>query len=514
MLSKFSLVRGPGPTTLLLAAALAGCAAGPDFVAPRPNLPAAWTAEALAPSTAAGTPGAISAAPVGDPNWWAQFNDPILSSLITRAAKANLDLSQALLRIAAARAQTDIAAGGRWPTLAANAGYTRQRISEATATTSLLASRNGRSGGVSGALPGLENPFPQAQVGFDASWELDLFGRVRRSVEAAEADAEASIDDSRDVLLSLEGEVARAYIDLRGAQRRSTVLEESLETARQLFDLTRERRQAGMGNDLDVANAGAQRTSTEALQPPVRARITQDINRLSFLLALDPAALAGELTGTAPLPPLPPEVPIGLPGDLVRRRPDIRAAEARLHAATARIGVATADMFPRLTLNAAVGFQAEHSGDLGRWASRFFSFGPQLDLPIFSGGRRQATVRLQDATAREAAVAYARTVLAAVHEVENALVAFRSEQSRRTSLDATAAQNRDALDLARQRYVSGVSSFLEVLDAERNRQQTELALTDSAMAGSIDLVALYKALGGGWILQGNDASPAYARAPD
>jgi NodT family efflux transporter outer membrane factor (OMF) lipoprotein len=195
---------------------------------------------------------------------------------------------------------------------------------------------------------------------------------------------------------------------------------------------------------------------------------------------------------------VPPELPVGLPSDLARRRPDIRRAEAQLHAATAQIGVAVADLFPRLTLNADAGIQASRFADLSSWAGRFFSLGPSLDIPIFSGGARQANVRLQDTKAQEAAIAYAGTVLSALHEVENALVAYGNELSRRASLEATLAQNRTALSLAQQRYQSGVAGFLDVLYAERTQQQTELSLTDSTATVSTDLVALYKALGGGW----------------
>jgi NodT family efflux transporter outer membrane factor (OMF) lipoprotein len=253
-----------------------------------------------------------------------------------------------------------------------------------------------------------------------------------------------------------------------------------------------------MGNDVDVANAAAQVTSTEALLPQATAQISQDINQLSLLLALPPGALRGELDSVKPVPPVPPEVPVGLPSDLARRRPDIRRAEAQLHAATAQIGVAVADLFPRLTLNADAGIQASRFADLSSWAGRFFSLGPSLEIPIFSGGARRANVQLQDTKAQEAAIAYAGTVLSALHEVENALVTYGTEQNRRASLEATLAQNRTALTLAQQRYQSGIASFLDVLDAERAQQQTELSLTDSTATVSIDLVALYKALGGGW----------------
>jgi NodT family efflux transporter outer membrane factor (OMF) lipoprotein len=491
---------------LLFGFLLSSCTLGPDFTPPKPDTPLGWTQAALQPGTKTDKQSSATTAPV-TAAWWAAFNDPTLTSLIARASSANFDLKQATLRIAEARAQRDITGAAQFPTLDANGGYTRQRISERTAFTSLLgglsgshgpAGASGPSGGVPSAIPSLPNPFDQYQWGFDASWEIDLFGRVRRSVEAADATAQASIEDRNDILVSLQGDVARAYIDLRAKQLRRSVLEDNLKSQREILDLTRDRARFGMGNDVDVANAAAQVTSTEALLPQATAQISQDINQLSLLLALPPGALRGELDGATPVPPVPPEVPVGLPADLARRRPDIRRAEAQLHAATAQVGVAVADLFPRLTLNADAGVQASRFADLSSWAGRFFSLGPSLEIPIFSGGARRANVRLQDTKAQEAAIAYAGTVLSALHEVENALVAYGSEQSRRASLEATLGQNRTALTLAQQRYRSGIASFLDVLDAERAQQQTELSLTDSTAMVSTDLVALYKALGGGW----------------
>lgn len=486
---------------------LAGCTVGPDFKAPKPDTPAGWTKDALQPVAKSQQPSSPSTAAI-DSAWWASFGDPTLTSLIARASAANLDLRQAVLRIAEARAQRDITAAAQFPSLSGNAGYTRERISEKTAFTSLLGSLGGAhgppgsssapAGGVSSAIPSLPNPFDQYQWGFDASWEIDLFGGVRRSIEAADATTQASVEDRNDMLVSLQGDVARYYIDLRASQLRRSVLEDDLASQRQILNLTRDRARVGIGNDVDVANADAEVTSTEAQLPPVTAEITQDINQLSLLLALPPGGLRAELDTAKPVPPVPPQIPVGLPADLARRRPDIRRAEAQLHAATAQIGVAVAQLFPQLTLNADVGIQAQRFADLSSWAGRFFSLGPSLEVPVFSGGARRATVQLQNVKAQEAAVAYAGTVLSALHEVENALTVYGTEQSRRAALARTLAQNRIALDLAQQRYQSGIASFLDVLDAERTQQQTELSLTDSTAAVSTDLVAVYKALGGGW----------------
>jgi NodT family efflux transporter outer membrane factor (OMF) lipoprotein len=466
-------------TPLATALFLAGCAVGPDFKAPQPNVPEQWSRQA---DSTAGTQ---------TQNWWSTFNDNGLTSLIERAAASNLDVRQAALRVTEARAQRDVAAAARWPQLSANAGYQRQRISENTTNGALLGA--GKNFGF-----GVPNPSDQYQLGFDASWEVDLFGRVRRSVEAADADEQASVEDHRDVLVTLFGDVGRTYVELRGAQLRASITRGALATQRDLLELTQQRQSVGLANDLDVSNAAALAANTEAQLPLLERQITQDVNQLSKLMGREPGALRSELEATQPVPPTPAAVPIGLPAELARRRPDIRRVEAKLHAATARVGVAVADLFPRLTLNASAGFQAQDVPDLTDWASRFLTAGPRLEIPIFSGGQRRATLQLQDVRAQEAAIDYARTVLGALHEVENALAAYGAEQDRHRSLETAVAHSRDALQLAQQRYESGVSSFLEVLDAERNVQQNELSLADSTTSLSTNLVALYKALGGGW----------------
>ena len=496
---------GPLVRTALIATLslpLFGCMVGPDFVPQKPDVPKGWIGTSPARGSTQARPSTATATPANDDAWWASFHDPVLTSLIERAAASNLDIRAAALRIAEARAQRRVAGADQWPSLSGNTSYENQRFSEKTAQGSLFGSL-GSLGGSSGvALPSYPNPYDQFQVGFDASWEPDLFGGVRRSVEAADADAQASVEDADDALVSLDGEVARAYIDLRNAQAHREITRDNLDTQREIEDLARLKMRAGLGNDLDVSNAAAQTTVTQAQLPLFKRQIDTDINQLSELLAREPGALQAELQTATAVPPVPPDVPIGLPADLIRRRPDIRAAEARLHAATARVGIAVADMFPRITLDASFGTQAERFPDLVQWASRFINIGPSLQIPIFKGGRRRATVHLQNIREKEAAVAYAKTVLSALHEVENALVAYNTEQNRQQSLQATVAHNRNVLSLARQRYRSGLTAFLDVLDAERTLQQTELSLADSTGAVSTDLVALYKALGGGWEGQG------------
>jgi outer membrane protein, multidrug efflux system len=476
---------------------LAACTVGPNFVRPTAQTPAHWSARATAPAASTVTEQSLEL-----DAWWQAFGDPVLSSLVERAVKSNLDLRTAVLRIDEARAQRAIAAAAYWPTLSLDASYTRERFSETTPTGKTFSSIG------TNHIPGIPsfsfpNPYNQFQLSAGASWEIDLFGRVRRSVEAANASLQVSVEDQRAVLVSVLADVAQSYVELRGAQSRLRTAKENLATVDELLDLTRRRRAAGLTTHIDVSNATAQSAVTQAQLPAFELEITQSINQLSRLLALEPEALREELdprgspAAAVPVPSAPAEVPIGLPAELARRRPDIREAEANLHAATAQIGVAVADLFPRLSLGANGGFQSASTGNLFEWASRFGSIGPSLDLPLFDRGRWK-TVRLYDVRAQEAALAYQRTVLDALHEVENALAAYAADQQRRAWLDTTVAQNRETLALSRQRYESGVVSFIDVLDAERTLQQNELSLDDSIAAVSTDLVRVYRALGGGW----------------
>ena len=477
--------------------ALGACAVGPDFQRPKAETPSAWSA-----ASSPATPSRADPRATAEAAWWTGFGDPELTSLIGRAAAANLDLQQAALRISQARAQKDVAAAQGLPSLNGDASWTGQRLSESTPTGKLFTQVGKVPGLPAGAGISIPNPYGQYQLGFDASWEIDLFGRVRRGVEAAKANVEAAAWDQRGAQVSLFGEVARAYVDLRGAQAKREVTRQTIATLNQLLDLARQRRGAGLSSDIDVARAAAQVSAAEAALPLLEGQIAADINQLSRLLDLQPGALAAELSAAKAVPPVPPTVPVGLPADLARRRPDILGAEARLHAAVAQQGVAIADLYPRLTLSASGGAQSQDLAHLLDWASRFGVIEPQVQLPVFDAGRRRANVRLQDARARDAALDYAKTVLGALHEVDDALTVYDAEQRRRASLDATVAQNRTAVDLAMDRYRSGVGDFLSVLDAQRAEQQNQLQQADSTTSVSTDLVALYKALGGGW-----DAAP-------
>jgi len=463
---------------------------GPNFVEPKPAVPAQWSATA----TGNGTEGAahVSPEPAHTAAWWSTFNDPTLTSLVEQSAGENLNVKEAVLRIEEAQAQVAVVAGGLWPNLSANASWSRQRLSTNTPSGAIFGLH------FPGLPPTLVNPYNQYQLGLGASWTLDLFGTERRALEAANAQMQAAVEGEHAALLSMVSDVAATYIDLRGAQARRAILVRSLATQRDLLQLTRDRRNAGLTSDLDVENATAEVGTTQAEVPLADREITFDINELSQLMAKPPEALRAELGQAQPVPPVPPNVPIGLPAELARRRPDIRQAEANLHAATAEIGIAISSYFPQLTLTAAGGYQSEGLSQLIRTASRFASLGPAIELPIFEGGRLHATVQLRRVQAKEAAVIYAQTVLTALNQVEDALAAYGADQARRASLETAVTASRNARLLARQRYESGVASFIDVLDAERTEEENEVALAEATTAVSADLVQLYRALGGGW----------------
>lgn len=489
-----------GATAALCAMLLAGCTVGPRYEPPTPDAPTAWKATDAVPPGAALS--VVSPAPIQDNAWWASFHDAELTSLVGRALTANLDARQAVLRIDEARAQRRIAAAGAWPALDATASYTDTRISERTSTSSIFGAlgggKTGAPPGVAAAIPGLVNPFSQYQYGLTGSWEIDLFGRIRRQVEAADADTAAAAEDARAVRVSLMAEVAGAYIDLRAAQARRAVTEENVATAQALVKLATDARAEGLGDDLDVASGKAELATAQATLPPLQTEIATDESQLALLLAAKPGALSAELENAKAIPPVPLQVPVGLPAELARRRPDIREAEARLHAAVALQGVAVANLYPRFTLDASFGLEASNPASLATWAARYFAAGPGLNLPVFDAGQRRQSVYIADIHAKEAALAYAQTVLAALHEVEDAITAYDQEQSRRAALQTAQSESRAALALAEQRYRAGSVSFRDVLDAQDRLQGAELALTTSTAATSEDLVTLYKALGGGW----------------
>lgn len=486
-------------TTVASALLLAGCTVvGPNFEAPQARTAPTWLRAKAKPAP---SPKSVPVAAPIDPDWWRIFGDPTLTALAKRVAAENLDVKVASVRMEESRAQLGAAQASLLPRLNANTSYTRQKASNtgqfATVPSALGAS--GASGSTAGGLqPVRLKAFDVFQFGFDASWELDLWGGIRRSVESATASAVASEEARRSVLLSSLAEVARDYIALRGTQAQLRIARDNVRTARQSLNLTQQRAAGGVTTDLDVANASAQLRNTTAQIPRLEALEAEEMNALSLLLGQPPNALRDELAATKPVPPVPPIVPVGLPSELARRRPDIRQAEAQLHAATADIGVAIADFYPKITLAGSAGLQSVYFGHVFDLNSKMFSLGPGLSVPLFDGGRLKSALHFRQAAQQEAALNYQKTVLVAWHEVDNALTAYAAEQARRDELLLAEADNRHALSLAQSRYQQGVADFLAVLDSERSLLATQLQLADSTATISANLVGLYKALGGGW----------------
>ncbi len=462
------------------AVVLAGCTVGPDFQPPTVDAPRSWGAERTDVPSRTGT-GEI------DPRWWDSFHDRGLSALVGRVATRNLDLQTAAERILQGRAQRQVVASQGLPRLNEASSYDRTRYS-LTGNPIALVLPN----------PGAPTEFDVYQNGLNSSWELDLFGRVRRQVEAANAETQAAIEDRHGIALSAIAELAQDYLQLRGVQAQLAIAERNLGLARQNSRLVQNRFSNGVATTLDMAQARAQQSSIAATVPPLRAQEAALINAVGLLLGEQPRALEDELRPRRSQPRVPARVPVGLPAPLVRRRPDLRQAEARLHQATAQTGVAVAEFYPDVTLTGSVSLQSLKFKDAFSLYSRAFDIGPSVSIPIFQGGRLRGTLRLRQSQQREAAITFRRTLLQAWQEVDNALTAYAEAQRRRVQVADAVAQNQVALQAARQRYAEGVIDFLNVNSAQSALLQTENELADSQTRIATDLVALYRALGGGW----------------
>jgi multidrug efflux system outer membrane protein len=450
-----------------------GCAVGPVYRKPVVDVPRQWPGEPARGTSADGAP--------VDEEWWQSFHDSELESLIARAVAANLDLKIAASRVEEARANRGVAQSNGLPQVSANAGVSRDRQI------------------IFGFQPGgfpFETNIMQGQ--FDMSWEADVFGRVRSQVRGATADLAAQEDDRRNVLIVLLGDIATNYALVRGAQLRLEINERNIGIQHETLDLTHSLAAAGEATDRDVAQAEAQLELTRSAIPQLRTDRDFAIHRLGVLLGSEPDAVASELAASAPLPLVPSAVPVGLPSELLTRRPDVRRAEDQLAAATARIGEARADYFPRFSLTGSAGRESTELHLLALGAGNLFSFGPSVSLPIFTAGRIRANVAVQEARAKQADAAYRSTVLTAMEETENALVAYSGEQEHRDRLERVIEADRTALKLAQVQYQAGLADFLTVLDAERTLADNEDQLAQSQTAVVTRLVSLYKALGGGW----------------
>ena len=469
-------------TAVLSSFLLVGCAVGPTYKRPQVAVPSQWT---VAP--ARGT----STKPAETDEWWASFQDPELNSLIERAVGRNLDLKLALERVQEARAVRGIARSGYFPSVDANASSTRNRQR-------VIAAPFGQR--TSPAFVPIEYNNFQGALG--ASWELDVFGGIRRGVQAATADVAAAEENRRDVLVILLGDVGRVFAQLRGFQRRLEIANKNIKAQQDTLDLTTARAKAGLATELDVSRAAAQLESTKAVVPTLLSGIDVSIHRLSVLLGEEPGALRGELEKTSPIPSAGPDVQVGLPSDLLKRRPDIRRAEAQLAAATARIGEAKRDLFPRFVLTGTAGRQATQLHDLTLGVGNFFSAGPGISLPLFTGGRIRSNIAVQSSRQRAALISYQSAILNSLEEVQNALVNYSQEQERRDRLNEAVQHSQLAVDLATEQYRAGLVDFLSVLDAQRELYANEDQLVQSQTTVTANLIALYRALGGGWTVGG------------
>lgn len=474
----------PGLLRLLMTVlfmTVSGCAAvGPDYKRPEVPVHKDWNTR-------------MEDCPViGETNldvlaqWWTTFNDAKLTHLAERAVKGNLDLKKARAQVREARARRGIAEAGFLPTLNGSG-------SAAWAHTT----GNGNTNAASTAASELYS------ANFDASWELDIFGGVRRSVEASQKDLQASEESLHNVLVSLLSEVALNYFDVRTYQERLNVAESNLRSQTETFELTQWRYQAGLTDELAVQQARYNLENTRSQIPVLRTGLDAAMNRVAVLLGDQPGAVQTELEHPEPIPVPPLQVAVGVPADLLRRRPDVRQAEQELAAQTARIGVATADLYPKLTLGGSIGLETLSLKNLSP-GTVSFSGGPSITWAIFKGGAIRRNIELQSALQEEALVHYESVILSALEEVENALRAYAETQKRRKSLSDAAQAAQKAAELAQQKYQAGLTDFTSVLDAQRSllSLQEQLAISNGNV--SANLVRVYKALGGGWTsLSGN-----------
>ena len=461
-----------GSITLFAALILSGCAAvGPDYLPPDPTVLPAWHT----PLEGGLTPGDMD--PRMLTNWWTTLNDPELSSLIERAVAGNLDLKKAGAKVREARARRGISRADLFPTLDATGSATRSRGSEET---------------------GGGNTRELYAAGFDAGWEVDIFGGLRRSMEEAAANLQASREGLRDVLVSLVSEVALNYVEARTYQARLAVAEANLKAQQETCELTRWRYEAGLSDELALEQARYNLESTRSQIPTLRSGLEEAKNRLAVLLGERPGMIHTELEERKPIPVTPLEIAVGVPADTLRRRPDIRKAERELAAQTARIGVATADLYPRFTLKGSIGLEALSPGNWISYGSRSSSIGPRVSWAVFDAGAIRKNIEVQSALQEQALIQYETALLSALEEVENALVAYANEQVRRQSLLEASQAAQRAAKLARDRYAAGLIDFQVVLDAERSLLSLQSQLAESDGKVTSNLIALYKALGGGW----------------
>lgn len=465
----------PGVPVLLAAIVLlTACKVGPDYEAPETTVPDLWQQSAAR---------GVATGEAQLQTWWQVLEDPLLADLIRRAELANLDLRQALGRIREARALVRVASGQKWPDLDVAAEAGRSQSSD------------------NGAVPAPAGGFDAASLytaGFDAVWELDFFGRVRRSVEAASAGYQASIEDYRDVMVTLFAEVARNYVNLRTLERRLFYAHANVEIQRETLQLTTDRFNAGLVSALDIAQAESNLASSESAIPTLEAGAIAATFRLAVLLGEHPGSLDDELGTAAAIPEPAAAITVGLPGELLRQRPDVRRAERDLAEQTARIGIAVADLYPRFSLTGFLGLQSTQIGDFGSGDSVTWSIGLPVSWNVFDRGRTRGAIDAEKARTEQLLSFYQNTVLLALEEVENSLVSYDRLQLRRDKLLEAVDATVRSLDLVRTQYMAGLTDFQNVLDTQRSLSSQQDQLADAEGQVIQSLIAIYKALGGGW----------------
>jgi multidrug efflux system outer membrane protein len=468
-----------GAVALFVAATLVGCAVGPNYK--KPETPVTQTYGAAEP--------ALYTPEQAQVQFWKQFGDETLDKLVDDSLNANHDLRIAVGRLAEARAVRHQSLYDLGPTVTASAGHTTQQTSA-----------------VQFGFPFTSSYY---DAGFDATWELDLFGRVRRGVEASTAELQGAEASLRDAQVSVIAEVARTYFELRGEQNQLAVAKKNVENEQETFNLTDARLKAGRGTEFDTSRAKAQLSTTLSTIDPLEAAVQRSIHRLGVLTGRDPNALQSLLTPVKDLPDLPKNVAVGDPGTLLRRRPDIRVAERQLAASNAEIGVAVGDYFPKVTFTGTFGYESKTLNGLGTSSSRFYSIGPGISWAAFDLGRVHARVAGAKARTNTAVAQYEQTVLKALEETENSLVTHARTRGQLVHAADAAQESAAAAKLARIRYEGGLVDFLQVLDAERTQLQAEDQLAQTRTATATSLIAVYKALGGAWE---GAAFPRYTQA--
>ncbi|WP_340121154.1 efflux transporter outer membrane subunit [Methylobacter svalbardensis] len=467
------------PLALFAALLLSGCfAVGPDYQRPKIPVPRQWTES--------------TAATGSQPDkWWKAFNDPVLDQLIGDAIASNLDLKLALERVKDARVLRSATIATGLPSLDAKSNVSR-RFNNSSSS----ASQSGTSSAGGGF--GIGNQFINIfQMGFDTQWELDFFGGVRRAVEAADATIDVEVENSRDVLITLLGDVARNYIELRANQRLIAITRENLHAQQETRELTQIRQQTGLASMLEVTQAQAQAATTEAQLPNYETAVKQSVHALSVLLGKEPGALVVRLDRQGIIPTIATKVITNLPSELLQRRPDIRRAERQLAVANASVGVATAELYPKINLAAFIGLQNTTITDFTP-LGKSWSAASSLTMPIFNWGKLNANINSKKAQFEQTFLTYQSTVLSAFKEVEDALIAYSKEQERHKALAQAVAANQLAVQLANERYQKGLTAFLDVLTGQTTLYQAQSLLVSSESQLSSNMVALYKALGGGW----------------